>query len=67
MDTDYKERMKIELADLNSKIESLNNFIYGSLTFMGLPSEDQDLLKAQCNAIYTYAYILNMRIKRLKD
>ncbi|MDC9603518.1 crAss001_48 related protein [Xenorhabdus griffiniae] len=62
----HQQRVIDELAELNERIEKLSVFI-GSNTYNALEESDCYLLKMQRSAMYNYAEILHMRVKRFSS
>ncbi len=58
----YKLRMVIEKAELEIKINDLNNFIDSSSTFDGLTDYEQDQMQQQVDIMLNYRDILDSRI-----
>ena len=61
----FLDRMMEEWRELGDKLTKLNAFIDSNMVFLELPEEDQDLLKAQRDAMRAYSGILTMRLKRI--
>lgn len=62
---DFKERLQIELDELDAKYIKLNAFL-GTDKCEELPEMDSDLLYLQADAMMHYISILQIRIKLLK-
>ncbi|MEQ1977590.1 hypothetical protein [Xenorhabdus sp. SGI240] len=63
MNQPHQQRVIDELAELNERIEKLSVFIGGD-TYNTLEETDRYLLRVQRSAMYNYAEILHMRVKR---
>ncbi|WP_340618706.1 crAss001_48 related protein [Xenorhabdus entomophaga] len=59
----HQQRVIDELAELNERIEKLSVFIGGDI-YNALEETDRYLLRVQRSAMYNYAEILHMRVKR---
>jgi len=59
--SEYKERIKIELAELSEKMEKLSTFMK-SEKFSQIDANNQMLLIAQYALMEKYAECLNLRI-----
>ena len=59
---DYKERMKQELSELETRLEKLNEFIETGQVFKQLDTEEQHLLVKQQMAMEIYASVLQTRL-----
>ena len=61
----HEERVVTEKRELDEKLEKLRAFCFdGSPIFKSLPSEDQNLLLGQYDAMVKYSSILAVRIER---
>lgn len=61
----YIKRMKDEKEELNERLESLFEFIYGDYSdFKKLSIEEQLLMKRQVNHMFDYSCVLGERISR---
>ncbi len=58
----YKLRMVIEKAELEIKINDLNDFIDSSPVFDGLTGYEQDQMQQQVDTMRNYRDILDSRI-----
>lgn len=58
----FKDRLYIELAELNDRQAKLNKF-FDTETFKNLPMQKQNLLRAQFGAMLAYSQILVERIR----
>lgn len=66
-DTSFIDRMEVELKELNIKIESITNFIYGSNPFYDkMSGPDQLLMREQRRHMKSYSSTLGQRITRAK-
>ncbi len=61
---DWQTRLLEEHAEIDTRLARLDAFIMGQ-QFQGLLTEDQDLLRAQSEAMTAYAEILRKRVYRL--
>ncbi|CDG21051.1 conserved protein of unknown function [Xenorhabdus poinarii G6] len=59
----YQQRVIDELAELDSKIEKLSDFIGGAI-YNGLDETDRVLLAMQLSAMKGYSEILHKRVSR---
>jgi len=59
--SNYIERIKSELTELNNKLEKLNNFIAND-AFMQLSTQKQELLRIQLAIMEAYVRIIKLRI-----
>ncbi|WFQ80496.1 hypothetical protein PXH59_04995 [Xenorhabdus sp. SF857] len=62
----HQQRVIDELAELNKRIEKLSGFIGGDI-YNALEETDRYLLRVQQSAMYNYAEILHMRVKRFSS
>lgn len=62
METTQKQRVEIELDELNTKINSLDNFKNNKTAFSKLPKAQQELLQQQYFVMENYKKILEKRL-----
>lgn len=63
---DYQQRVVYEKIELDKKANALSQFIGTDLRFDALDTEEQELLKEQCEIMWQYSEILGKRILRFK-
>ncbi len=60
----YMQRVWIEKEELHERAKKCSEFIGHSPLFDALPSDDQELLKEQCEAMWQYFEIIGHRVAR---
>lgn len=58
----HQQRVVQEREDLHVKVKALNDFVAYSNKFLGLPHEEQELLREQNEVMWEYWEILGKRI-----
>ena len=61
-----RERLALELEEINTKCEKLKMFLYSDI-YNKLTIEEQVLLNAQFHLMQSFAVILNRRLELFKD
>jgi hypothetical protein len=60
--SDWKERVSLELNDLNVKIGALNKFLTNEDAFRTVSMQQHTLMYLQLRTMQTYSEILTMRL-----
>jgi len=61
-----RERLALELEEIDAKCEKLKMFLYSDI-YNKLTIEEQVLLNAQLHLMQSFAVILNRRLELFKD